>query len=149
MTGLVKGILISTAVVVVIIVIIVGVGIYWVATNGPALVEKSKQSLAEGQEFAKNTDNQGCLNESLTRHRADPSMGGAIKTQLFLTACLPLSRETPNFCKDVPKKLEFMRSAQWQTQRCLSENLRDSYCPQIFAQVQSFCEMREAKKSGN
>lgn len=149
MTGVVKGILISVTVLIVVIAIAIGAGIYWVSSHGPALLEKTKQTVADGQNFGKGTDNQGCLNETLSRHRHDASMSGAFATQLFLVSCLPHSRETPEFCTDVPKRMEFIKSAQWQTERCLKENLRDSYCPQLFAQVQSFCEMKEMRKSQN
>ncbi|HEV7396526.1 MAG TPA: hypothetical protein VGN86_08465 [Pyrinomonadaceae bacterium] len=147
MTGVVKGILISVTVLIVVIAIMIGAGIYWLSSHGPALLEKGKQNVVEGQNFGKGTDNQGCLTEALARHRRDTSMSGALATQLFLTSCLPNSRETPEFCTEVPSRMEFVKSAQWQTERCLKENLRDSYCPQIFAQVQSFCEMKERRKS--
>jgi hypothetical protein len=124
-------------------VIIVGVGAYFISTRGGAWLEKGKQSVAEGQNFGKGTDNQGCLNEALSRHRKDPSMGTAIATQVFLTACLPISRETPGFCDEVPGRMEFVKSSQWQIEQCRRENLRDSYCPQLFSAVQNFCERRK------
>ncbi|HXD32644.1 MAG TPA: hypothetical protein VN643_16095 [Pyrinomonadaceae bacterium] len=140
MTGLVKGLLISGVVIVLVVLIIVGAAAYWISTRGGEWIEKGKQSVAEGQAFGKETDNQGCLTEALTRHRKDASMSGAISIQVFLTACFPSSRQTPGFCDEVPRRTEFIKSGQWQVQQCQKEGLRDSYCPQIFSAVQNFCE---------
>lgn len=142
MTGVVKGILISVVVLVVLGVIAVGAGIYWISSHSGEFLEKSKQTMVEGEKFGKGTDNQGCVTETVSRHKQNPGLSGAVATQLFLTSCLQSSRETPGFCAEVPKRLEFIKSAQWQSEQCSHNNLRDTYCPQIFAQVQSFCDLR-------
>ena len=144
MTGLVKGILITTVVLVIVGAIILGLGIYWISSHGSEYIQKGKQQIAEGQTFGQGTDNQGCVTEAVSRHKRDASMSAAIATQLFLASCLPSSRDTPEFCTDVPKPTEFIKSAQWQSQRCLKEDLRDSYCPQLFAQVQNFCLRKDS-----
>jgi len=141
MTGLVKGIIISVVVVVIIGIIAIGAGVYWISSHSGEFLEKSKQTIAEGEKFGRDTDNQGCVTETISRHRQNPGLSGAISTQLFLTSCLRSSRETPGFCDDVPKRTEFMKSAEWQAQQCAREGLRgDTYCPQIFSQVQTFCD---------
>lgn len=140
MTGLVKGLLISGVVIVFVVVIIIGVAAYFISTRGGAWLEKGKQSVAEGQSFGKETDNQGCLTEALSRHRKETSMSNAIATQVFLTSCLPGSRDTPGFCDGVPGRMEFVKSGQWQVEQCRREGLRDSYCPQLYSAVQTFCE---------
>ena len=144
MSGLVKGLLISGGVIVLVVLIIIGVGVYWVSMHGGEWLDKTKKSVAEGQDFGKGTDNQGCLAEAISRHRKDASMSSAIGTQVFLAACLPSSRETPDFCEGVPGRMEFLKSGQWQVEQCHKEGLTDSYCPQLFAAVQNFCE-----KAGN
>ncbi len=144
MTGLVKGIIISAVVIVIVGILAIGAGVYWISSHSGEFLEKSKQTMAEGEKFGKSTDNQGCVTETVSRHRQDPGLSGAISTQLFLTACLRASRDTPGFCDEVPKRTEFIKSAQWQAEQCAREKLRDSYCPQIFAQVQTFCEMRQS-----
>jgi len=143
MTGVVKGIIISVVVVVLLIAIGLGVGIYWIASHGGAFVEKSKQSAAEGERFGKETDNQGCLTETIVRHKQNPDLSGVFANQLFLTMCLPRSKPTPGFCEAVPERTEFIKSAEWQTEQCAKNDLHDTYCRQIFAQVQNFCERKE------
>jgi hypothetical protein len=146
MSGVVKGLLISGAVIVFVVLIIIGVGAYWVSQHGGEWLDKTKHSIAEGQDFGKGTDNQGCLSEAISRHRKDAGMSSAISTQLFLASCLPSSRVTPGFCDEIPKRLEFIKTAQWQTEQCRKEKLVDSYCPQLFGQVQNFCERPKTEK---
>jgi hypothetical protein len=142
-TGFVKGLIISVVVLVVVIAIGIGAGIYWLSTHGGEFLEKTKQSMIDGRNFGKTTDNQGCVTETISRYKQSPGFSAVLSTQLFLQGCLQASRETPGFCDNVPKRMEFMKSAQWQAEQCSQNNLlRDSYCPQIFAQVQTFCEVR-------
>lgn len=143
MTGLVKGLLIPGVVIVLVVLVVIGVAAYWISTRGGEWLEKGKQSVAEGQSFGKGTDNQGCLTEALSRHRKETSMSNAIATQVFISSCLPSSRETPGFCEGVPGKMEFMKTGQWQVEQCRREGLRDSYCPQLFGAVQNFCERQK------
>jgi hypothetical protein len=144
MTGFAKGLIISLVLLVIILAVGVGAGIYWLSTHGGEYLEKSKQAMVEGQRFGKTTDNQGCLTEAIARHKQSPGFNGALSTQLFLQSCLQASRETPGFCDGVPKRTEFMKSGRWQQEQCARNNLRDPYCPQIFGQVQMFCEQQTA-----
>jgi len=145
MTGVVKGILIAVIVVVVIGAALIGVGVWWISAHGGEFLEKSKQTIAEGQKFGKGTDNQGCVTETVARHRQNPTLSGAVTTQLFLNSCLVSSRSTPGFCDDVPKRLDFVQSAEWQLEQCAKNDLKDEYCKQIFASVQNFCEKKSAQ----
>jgi hypothetical protein len=140
MTGFAKGLIISLILLVVILAAGVAAGIYWLSAHSGEYLEKGKQSMVEGERFGKTTDNQGCLTEAIARHRQSPGFSGALSTQLFMQACLQASRTTPGFCEAIPKRTEFMKSGQWQLDQCARNNLHDTYCPQIFGQVQTFCE---------
>jgi hypothetical protein len=66
-----------------------------------------------------------------------------IKNMLFMRACLDASRPTPGFCDEVPRRLEFVRSAEWELQQCKRYGLSpEKQCQQLFQQVQQFCEER-------
>jgi hypothetical protein len=145
MTGLAKGLIISVVVVVIIIAMGIGIGIYWFSTHGRAFLDQSVQSMAEGRKFGLGTDNQGCVTQTLSRYKKSPGFNSALSTQLFLKGCLPASKETPGFCDTIPRQTEFVKSARWQAEQCAQQSLRDSFCPQIFAQLQTFCEVREVK----
>jgi hypothetical protein len=127
---------------VLVIAIGLGVGIYWIASHGGAFMEKSKQSAAEGERFGRETDNQGCVTETIVRHKQNSDLSGMFANQLFLAMCLQRSKATPGFC-EVPKRTEFIKSAEWQTEQCARNDLHDNYCRQIFAQVQIFCERKK------
>jgi hypothetical protein len=129
----------------VVLFIAAAVGLFFVARKyGPEIVEAGKHSMEEGRDYGRRTDNEGCLNEAVARHSSGGGgIGAAINTNLFLDACLEVSRPTPGFCDDVPAPLEIMRSARWQMDECKHYGLRpESQCGQIFQQVQKFCEIR-------
>lgn len=122
------------------VVAIIG-GVYVVKRYGPGMVEAGKQTLAEGQEYGRRTDNEGCLNEAVARHNRSDGFKETIKTNLFLRTCLEASRPTQGFCDGVPHQTEFVKAVEWQMQQCARYNLKtEKQCGQLFQQVQQFCE---------
>src|SRR2546422_10133064 len=97
--------------------------------------------MPEVKRLGRKPDNQGCLTEAFPRYKQSRGLSTAISTQLFLQGCLQASHQTPGFCDGVPKPTDFIKGGLWQKQQCAHNDLRDSYCPQIFAQVQSYCDM--------
>ena len=141
-----KVLIVLGALVTVLVVVLVAAGIYLVRRHGPELVERGKQVYSEGQEYGRGTDQQGCFDEGLARHRRSSGFGELIKTNLFLRACLEVSRETPGFCDDVPRQTEFVKSIKWQIDQCERHGLTtEKQCGQLFQQVQQFCEQRHGK----
>ncbi len=149
MPGWLKALL---AVVIIFVLLAVGVivgGVVWWSRNKDKLIGQVKQSMTEGREYGRTTDNQGCVDESLSRYKKDPGFGSAISTNLFNKACLEASRATPGFCTDVPRPTEFMKSGQWRAAQCRKVALSsDNYCQQLFQPVQEFCE-RKPRASSN
>jgi hypothetical protein len=141
MPGWLKALL---AVVIIVVLLVVGLivgGVVWWSRNKDRLIGSVKQSMTEGREYGRTTDNQGCVDESLSRYKKDPGFSSVISTNLFDTACLEVSRSTPGFCDDVPKTTEFMKSGQWRADQCRKAALSsDSYCQQLFQPLQQFCE---------
>lgn len=119
---------------------LVGAGVYWWTHHSRELIQAGKDAVREGSAVGKKTDNQGCLDEALSRYRQNQGFAGGISSGLFLTGCLDASRPTPGFCDEVPKPTEFIRAAQWQIRKCEGAGLPDQYCRQLYAQVQQFCE---------
>lgn len=149
MPGWLKALL---AVVIIIVLLVVGVivgGVVWWSRNKDKLLARGKEVMTEGREFGRNTDNQGCVDESMSRYKKEPGFTSAISTSLFTRACLDASRPTPGFCSDVPKPTEFIKSGQWRVEQCRRADLsKDSYCQQMFQPVQEFCQ-REASKTSS
>ena len=148
MPGWLKALLIVAVVIVLLVLGCIGAGVYWWTRNKDALIARGKAVVTEGRDFGRNSDNQGCVDESISRYKKDPGFGSAISNSLFMRSCLDSSRPTPNFCTDVPKATEFVKSAQWRIEQCSRIDLSsDSYCQQLFQPVQEFCEKGPRKSS--
>lgn len=126
---------------------LIAAGVYWWTHHSRELIQAGKNAIGEGSEIGKRTDNQGCLDEALSRYRQNRGFVGGMSTGLFLTGCLDSSRPTPGFCDDVPGRREFIKSAQWQIRKCEEAGLPDQYCRQLYSQVQQYCE--RARLKGN
>ena len=150
MPGWLKVLLIVAVVIVVLVLGVIGAGIYYVSRNKDAWIAKGKAVASEGRDFGRNSDNQGCVDESISRYKKEPGFGSALSNSIFMQSCLDSSRPTPNFCTDVPKATEFMKSAQWRVDQCRKIDLSsDGYCQQLFQPVQQFCERGPRKSSEN
>lgn len=140
MSKTVKIILAVCTTLVLLLVITVVAGYFVISHYGKGWMEAGERKMKDGAEFGVRTDNKGCLAEAIRRHRADDSITGSIGNNLFLRGCLESSRKTVNFCNGVPPESEFTKSIQWRLSKCRDENLNDSQCGQLFAQVQSYCD---------
>jgi len=140
------------AVALIIVVLVVGVivaGVVWWSRNKDKLIGRAKEVMTEGREFGRNTDNQGCVDESVSRYKKDPGIGSVISDSIFTRACLESSRPTRGFCDDVPKQTEFIRTAQWRIEQCRKVDLsQDSNCQNLFTPIQQFCDERASKPRG-
>jgi len=141
MPGWLKALLIVAIFVVVLIVGVVGAGVFWWMRNKDALMARAKEVVTEAKDFGRNTDNQGCVDESISRYKKEPGFSSAISNSIFMRTCLDASKPTPGFCNDVPKKTEFMKAAEWRRDQCRRIDLsKDDYCQQLFQPVQEYCE---------
>ena len=128
--------------------IVVGVGIYLIAQKSKGWAESSMTVMRDGEEFGKQTDEQGCLSKALTRMKKTPGLTdgfkSAIDNNLFLTGCLDTSRPTPEFCAGVPPVTEIMASVAWRAESCRKEVKQDpyGYCNNLFSAVQTHCKDR-------
>ena len=141
MPGWLKALLIVLVIIIVLVVGIVGIGAFWVYRNKDAWIAKGKAIATEAKDFGQNTDNQGCVAEAISRYKAEPGIGKAISTSIFVRVCLDASKPTPGFCDNVPKQHEFIKAAQWKMEQCRRVDLSsDSNCQNLFTPVQQFCE---------
>jgi hypothetical protein len=143
MPGWLKALLIVALVVVVLVIGVVGVGVFYVMRNKDAWLARGKEVAAEGKSFGNSADNQGCVDESLSRYKKEPGFTSIISNTIFMRTCLDSSRSTPGFCDEVPKSMEFMKSAEWKLKQCRLAGLQsDNNCQNLFTPVQQFCEQR-------
>ncbi len=131
-------------------------GVVWWSRNKDKLMGRAKEVMTEGREYGRNTDNQGCVDETVLRYKKEPGFDkkkpgftSMILNNIFTRTCLEASRPTPGFCSDVPKPTEFIKSGEWRTAQCRRVDLSsDSYCPLLFQPEQEFCE-RKTRTSSN
>ncbi len=146
MPGWLKALLIVVVIVIVLVVGVVIAGVYWISRNKDAWIAKGKEVMTEGRDFGRKSDNQGCVDESISRYKKEPGFTSTISNGIFMRGCLESSQPTLGFCDDVPKQTEFIKSAQWRVSQCTRINLeKDSNCQNLFTPVQQFCEERARK----
>ena len=143
MPGWLKALLIVVIVGVVLAAGVIAAGVYYVYRNKDAWLARAKEVATEGKDFGKHTDNQGCVDEGISRYKKDPGLTGVLSNSVFLRTCLEASRATSGFCDNIPKATEFVKTAQWRVQQCRQVGLgSDSNCPNLFTPVQQFCQGR-------
>ena len=141
MPGWLKALLIVLVVVIVRAVGVVAIAGFLIYRNKDAIVAKTKEIATEAKNFGEQTDNQGCVDEAILRYKAEPGFTKAISASIFMRICLDNSKATPGFCNEVPKQMEFMKTAQWRRDQCQRVDLsRDSNCQNLFTAIQQFCE---------
>lgn len=148
MRGWLKALLIVLGVLVILIVGAVIIGVVYVARNKDAWLAKGKEVMTEGADYGRNTDNKGCVEQSISRYKKEPGLGTSISTSLFTRACLNTSKPTPGFCSDVPGQTEFIKTAEWRITQCRVYDLSsDRNCQNLFTPVQQFCEEKSKPKN--
>src|SRR5260370_37475787 len=130
----------------VLVVLSVMTAFYWFSHHGHEIFQKAENTYSEGTEYGKKTDKRGCVSEALSRYRQNRGITGGIAANRFVRGCLESSHPTPGFCDDVPRSVEILKSASWQVKQCKDAGLSDSYCNQIFSQVQQYCESERLKQ---
>ena len=105
---------------------------------------KGKALIEEGQEAGRQTDQQGCVDQTVARYKRDSGFTGGISSGIFMESCLRASSPTPGFCDEVPHETEFIRSAKWQQEQCERAGLAsDQYCRHLFQGVERFCDKQK------
>ncbi|MFN2492739.1 MAG: hypothetical protein ABR501_07645 [Pyrinomonadaceae bacterium] len=141
MPGWAKALIIVAVIVVLLVVGAIAAGAFWWSRNKDTLIARGKAVVTEGKEAGRNSDNQGCVDQSIARYKKAPGFTSVIETSIFMQTCLQHSRPTPGFCDDVPKETEFSRTVEWRTTQCRQADLAsDNYCQQLFKPVQQFCQ---------
>ena len=148
MPGWLKALLIVVVVIIVLVVGVVVAGVYYVSRNKDAWLARAKAVETEGRDYGRHADNQGCVDESISRYKKDTGFTSALASSLFMRACLFTSKPTPGFCNDVPSQSEIMKSVQWRVEQCRRVELSsDSHCQNLFAPVQQFCDVKAMRSN--
>ena len=147
MSRTVKGCLIFAACLAGMVLILIGAGALWWVNNKDAMIAQAREARDAGAALGKTTDNNGCFEESLTRHRQCDGMPCHISNNLFLSACLENSRPNEGFCTGVPKIEEMMSTVQWRLRQCSNRGISDNYCNELFGEIQNYCNEEPSRKA--
>lgn len=141
MPGWAKALIIVLVLMVLLVVGAIGAGVWWWSRNKGTLIARGKAVVTEGKDAGRKSDNQGCVDQSISRYKKEPGFASSIEASIFMQTCLHNSRPTPGFCDEVPKETEFIKTAEWRATQCGRVDLSsDSYCQQLFKPVQQFCQ---------
>ena len=118
------------------IIIIGGAAVYFSREiNLPERVEKMKKAKTDGIEFAKTTDQNGCMEKGFSLKPAADSFD--ISNVTFVKECLNASRPTANFCDGVP----FMLKRDWFEDQCRTFGENNDSCVTAFIAKRDYCQM--------
>jgi len=148
MPGWLKALLIVAAVIVLLVLGTIGAGVYWWAKNKDALLARGKEVMTEGRDFGRQSDNQGCVDESIVRYKKEQGFLSAVSATRFMRGCFESSRPTPGFCDNVPLG-DMMKMAEWRDAQCRRYDLaNDRNCKsQLFTPVAMFCGEQKRKEN--
>ncbi|MEO5823936.1 MAG: hypothetical protein ABIT71_25805 [Vicinamibacteraceae bacterium] len=117
----------------------VGLGVYLWSRHSGDLLDAGQKHFDLGQAFGEKTDESGCVAEAIIRYKANRGLTGSMATNIFLGACLGVSRSTAGFCDQVPKPFDFLKNRQWQDQQTKRAGIDDLFGRQVFALLQTHC----------
>jgi hypothetical protein len=115
-------------------------GIRWARREFHQIRNDGPRLVREAQDFGRGKDGEACVVESLTRlDRCDGFICEA-KTKMFLTTCLTTANVTADFCKDVPRHGEIMKTATWAQAECSRRGASDQQrCTRLITGLQDRC----------
>lgn len=142
-----KALLIVAIIGAVLFVGVISAGVIWWTRNKDGLRTRAKESVAMGRGFGRNTDNQGCVDESISRYKKDPGFFSALNNSGFIDGCLETSRLTPGFCDNIPLG-DMMKMSAWREAQCRRYDLpNDQKCGLLFTSVMMFCGERKRNET--
>ena len=101
----------------------------------PVLKAKLDKAKADGAEFGKTTDQDGCMTKAYALAPTDD--GWDISQEEFTKGCLLSSKPSPGFCDDVP----FIFRREWFANQCKAVGQNDNSCLTAFIAKRNACMM--------
>jgi len=119
----------------ILIAVVVGVIIYVAMDKDYA--RQYSAALAEGREFGKGTNQDGCMREGMSRLKGieEPDFRQLASNRVFVRECLSVSQQTPGFCAGVPS----VPFRDWIADQCKQLGRTDSVCLGVFDAKHTFC----------
>jgi len=100
----------------------------------------AKAAEAKARQFAKSTDQAGCLTEALLQLEGCDRRFCEFEIKLFLDDCARAARPTEGFCEGVPPDSDKIATSRWTLARCEQLGKRgDLPCTRVVGVVQDVC----------
>ncbi|HKR67057.1 MAG TPA: hypothetical protein VJZ00_25245 [Thermoanaerobaculia bacterium] len=115
-------------------------GIRWARREVRQLHNEGPSIVAEGNEFGRRKDGNACVAEGITRLNRCDGFICETKVRIFLNSCLQTATVAPEFCKDVPRVTEIMKTASWGPAECKRRGAKDmTRCARVLGAIQEYC----------
>jgi hypothetical protein len=102
-------------------------------------------ALKDGERFGRGKDLDACVVESLARLDKCAVLAVTCESdaRVFLQHCTLTAKMPADFCKDIPKQSEILRTANWAQHQCATRGARDvPRCTRIVTALQDYCGER-------
>ena len=115
-------------------------GIRWARREFRQIKNDGPRLVAEAKDFGRGKEGEACVVESLARlDRCDGFICEA-KTKLFLSTCLTTANVSEDFCKDVPRHGEILKTATWAQAECARRGASNPQrCSRLITGIQDRC----------
>lgn len=141
MSRTVKIVLIAGGVLVLAMGTCVGGAAWWISSAKEGIVAMVDRVQTEAEAFGTQTDQQGCLDESVARNVACAGLICSAEVSIFLGLCLDVAQSTEGFCDDVPPMSEIMTSIRWRLDTCSRlAGSSEQRCTRLLAEWQRHCD---------
>ena len=132
---------ISGIVVLIIAVLVGGVLFLRFSSAGQRMSERLDAMEAQGTEFGKTTDQQGCVKEGLGRGKKITDITSQVGNRHFVKGCLRSSQASPGFCDDVPSIMGKMFT-DWEAKQCEKIRSPTVACQDVMKEVILCCGLK-------
>ena len=133
-------------VVVLIIAVLVG-GMLFLkfSAAGQRITQRLDAMQAQGTEFGKTTDQQGCVKEGLARSKKIKDITSQVGNRDFVKGCLRSSQASAGFCDNVPSIVGKMFT-DWEANQCEKIGSPTVACQDVMKEVILFCGLKRPRQ---
>ena len=115
-------------------------GIRWARREFGQIQKDGPRMVADAQDFGRGKDGDACVAESLSRLARCDGFICEAKQKMFLMNCLSTATIAPEFCKDVPRHGEILKTATWAQAECARRGANDiTRCTRVITGIQDHC----------
>lgn len=127
--------------IILIILLVVGAFTIWIS-NDREFENSRKDAQVKGREFGPKTDNNGCIEEGLSRVRTVTAfeLKKSLVNGAFVEECLKASRPVNNFCEGVPSLWD-LDERDWREAQCQKAgmDITETDCLEVFDEKRDYC----------